>query len=70
MFDFFEQILGNVAMVIDYFIGLVHSLISFVGVLAGAVVLPQTLIGYMPALLGTAVLSVISVGVVKMIIGR
>ena len=70
MFDFFEKILGFIETVFEFFINLVESLFMAIEVLAKAVVFPIELSGLMPSILGSAMLIVVSLAVVKFIVGR
>ena len=70
MFDFFEKILGFIETVFEFFINLVESLFMALEVLTKAVVFPIELSGLMPSIIGSAMLIVVSLSVVKFIVGR
>lgn len=70
MFDFFEKVLGFIQTVFDFFINLIKSLLMAFNVLAEAIRVPIYLSGFLPAILGAALLVVVSLAVIKFIVGR
>ena len=70
MLDFITQILGYVEMLWSYFVNFLTTLLLFFDTVAGAMALPLGMIGYLPPMIGTAVTVVVSVSVVKLILGR
>lgn len=70
MFDFFEKTLGIIESVFEFFINFCESLFLATEVLTKAVVFPMELAGLMPNIIGSSMLIVISLAVVKFIIGR
>lgn len=70
MFDFFSSVAGYISVFFDYFLSLINSFAQAVVLLASAVSLPQSIVGYMPGVVGASMLCIVSVGVIKFIIGR
>lgn len=70
MFDFFEKVLGFIETVFEFFINLVESLFMALEVLAKSIVFPLELSGLMPSIIGSAMVIVVSLAVVKFIVGR
>ena len=70
MLDALANIVGILQTVWGYLANLLGSLYIFIDILAGSIVLPLELVGFMPALLGASVTAVISLAVVKLIVGR
>lgn len=70
MFDFFSQILGFIETVFEFFINFIESLFQAFVVLLSAIELPIQLVGFLPQILGSAMIIVVSLGVIKFIIGR
>ena len=70
MFDFINQVLGVIETVFEFFINLVESLFMALEVLSKSIVFPLELSGYMPSVLGSAMAIVVSLAVVKFIVGR
>lgn len=70
MFDFFEKVLGFIETVFEFFINLVESLFMALEVLAKSIVFPLELAGLMPSIIGSAMTIVVSLAVVKFIVGR
>lgn len=70
MLDFFQTLISYVELVWGFFLNLISSLLSLITALVGAMIIPQTLYGYMWGPIGAAVLAVTAFSVVKMLIGR
>lgn len=70
MFDALNQILGFIESVFEFFINLVQSSFMALEVLAKAIVFPIELAGMMPAIIASSMLIVVSLAVVKFILGR
>ena len=70
MFDFFEKILGYVESFFEFFVNIAENTFTVLEVLTKAVVFPTELAGIMPNLIGACMLTVVSVSVIKFIIGR
>lgn len=70
MFDFFEKVLGFIETVFEFFINLVESLFMALEVLSKSIVFPLELAGLMPSVIGSAMVIVVSLAVVKFIVGR
>ena len=70
MFDFFDQVIGFIESIWQFFLNSINSLIMAVETLARAVYLPLELIAYVPAILGSAITLVVSLSIVKFIVGR
>lgn len=70
MFDFFDKVIGYIEMAFEFLFNVVESLFTFITLIPKAMTLPVHLIGYLPSIIGTAVLSVMSIGVIKLLAGR
>lgn len=70
MFDFFNHVIGYIESIWQFFINIINSLIMAVETLAKAVSLPLELIAYVPGILGGAITLVVSLSIVKFIVGR
>lgn len=70
MFDFFNQVIGFIESIWQFFLNIINSLIMAVETLARAVSLPLELIAYVPSILGSAITLVVSLSIVKFIVGR
>ena len=70
MFDFFEKVLGFFDTIFNFFINLIESYLMAINVVAESIRLPIFLSGFLPAFLGAALLIVISLSVIKLIVGR
>lgn len=70
MFDFFNQVLGFIQTVFDFFISLVESLILGISLLVSSIDLPLLLVGYVPPILGSAIVVCFSIYIIKFLIGR
>lgn len=70
MLEFFDQIIGFIESVFQFLINIVESLILLIAVIPGAIALPLTLAGYLPGIIATAVMSIVAIGVAKLIVGR
>ena len=70
MFDFFNKVIGFIETVFEFFINLVESLFMALQVLVEAIRVPIFLSGFLPAVLGSALIVVVSLAVVKFIVGR
>lgn len=70
MVSFFESIISYIEIVWGFFLNLVNSLLSLVTAIAGAVVIPNSLMAYMWGPIGSCVLAVAGFAVVKMLVGR
>ena len=67
--DFFTAILNFCQVILNYFVNLCRSLLAAVETLAIAPSFGVYLIGFLPTLLGVSMTLVISVGVIKMLVG-
>ena len=70
MLDALSKILGFIESVFEFFINLVESTFMALEVLTKAIVFPLELSGMMPAIIGSSMLIVVSLAVVKFILGR
>lgn len=55
MFEFFDQVLGYLQFLFDYFYGVVSAFLNAALVLITAMQIPNTLAGFLPGVLGAAV---------------
>lgn len=70
MFDFFDQILGFIESVWQFVINIINSLVIALETLTTAVRLPLELVAYVPGILGSSIVVVVSLAIVKFIVGR
>lgn len=56
-------------MVWEYFTNMLSALINTIKVLLSAVILPQTILGYLPGIIGSSLIIVSGVAVAKLILG-
>lgn len=70
MFDFFDKVIGFIESLFQFVINIINSLIIAVETLTRAVTLPLELVAYLPGILGSAVTIVISLSIVKFLVGR
>lgn len=70
MFDFFATVTGWLVTIGNFFISLLESLLLAIVALTSASSLPLFLIQFMPAILGASISIVVSVMVVKFLLGR
>lgn len=70
MFDFFEKILGFIESIWQFFINLINSTILAIETLLSSIILPLELASIVPSILGASVSIVVSLAIVKFIVGR
>lgn len=70
MLDFFSKVLGYLESFFEYFINILDSLFMGLEILAKSIVFPFELSGFLPSIIGSAMIIVISLVVVKFILGR
>ena len=70
MFDFAEQILGYVEMIVDWFFGIIENLILAITFLTTSTGFVTTIAGVMPGIIGSCILMVTAFAILKFIIGR
>lgn len=70
MLEFFSKVLGYLETFFEYFINIMESLFMGLEILTKAIVFPFELSGFLPNILGSAMLVVISLAIVKFILGR
>ena len=70
MFDFFDKVIGYIEIAFEFLFNVVESLITFITLIPNAMSLPLHLVGYLPTIIGTAVVSVMAIGVIKLLAGR
>lgn len=70
MFDFFAKVIGYIEMAFEFLVNVVESLFTFIAIIPQAMSLPLHLVGYLPTIVGTAVVSVLAIGVIKLLAGR
>lgn len=70
MFDFFSKVLGYFESFFEYFINFLDSLFMGIEILTKSIVFPFELSGFLPSIIGSAMIIVISLSVVKFILGR
>lgn len=70
MLSFLETIVNFFEMLWDFVVNLVESLVTLLGVIAEAILLPPVLIGYVPAIIGASISAVVGIAVAKLILGR
>lgn len=70
MFDFFDKILGFIETVFSFFLNLIESLIQAVLFLGQGSAFVLSLAPMMPTIIATSIIIVVSISVVKFLIGR
>lgn len=70
MFDFFDKILGFIESAWQFVINIINSLVIALETLTQSVTLPLKLVAYVPGILGSAITIVVSLAIVKFIVGR
>lgn len=70
MFKAVKKILGFITTIYDLIVNIVEGLLDFLEMLYTAIALPPIIAGFMPSVISAAVLSVVAIGVTKVIIGR
>lgn len=70
MLNFFQTIIEYVQLLFNYAWNMISSITTFFSSLLASLVLPQILVGYVFAPLGAAITMVVSIGVIKLVIGR
>lgn len=69
MFNFFDTLVTYIQLVWAYFTNFLSTLINTFQVLITSIVLPQTLLGYVPGIIGGSILIVSGVAIAKLILG-
>ena len=70
MFDFFNQIIGFIETVFEFFINFLESLQRLFELVVKGIAVPIELLGLLPSFLGSALLVFIVVGIIKFIVAR
>lgn len=70
MFEFFDKILGFFETLFSFFFSLIETIVVSLGMLLQMVDVPFTFSPLLPSLLYTSMSIVISVGVIKFLLGR
>ena len=70
MLDFFSAIFDTANLIIDYFVGLITSLFSYITILIESSVFLSSMLGHLPVILQICGQFVISVAIFKAIFGR
>lgn len=70
MFEFFDMIAGWLELIGDLIVSVFEMLLTSVEILETLVLVPITLLGYMPNILASAVMLTLLIFVVKFFIGR
>lgn len=70
MLDFLADIVGFLETVWQFLESFFHSLITALNVLATSITFPLSLVTYLPVIIGTSVTIIVSISVVKFILGR
>ena len=69
MLNFFDTVVTYIQMVWEYFTNMLSALINTIKVLLTAVILPQSILGYLPGIIGSSLIIVSGVAVAKLILG-
>lgn len=69
MFNFFDTIVTYFQMLWEYISNMLSALLNTIKVLLTAVILPQTIIGYLPGIIGSSLIIVSGVAIAKLILG-
>lgn len=70
MFAFFDSVVNFFTMIWDFIVNTVNGLFTLLKVLASTAQLSAVLPGQLPAIIASCVLMVVSLGVIKLIVGR
>lgn len=70
MFDFFNQLLGFVEVTFSFFMNVIESLIQAITFVVTSVPFVFALASYMPAIIASCMIIIVSIAIVKFIIGR
>lgn len=67
--NFFQSLIDYVQAFFSYLINIIENLITAVGLLIQLPTIVNTLVGYVPPIIGTCCIVIVSVAVVKLIVG-
>lgn len=70
MFEFFDRIIGFFQTVFEWFINLVKSLILWMETLSSMSAMTIALPTYLPSILAMGFVIVVTIGILKVVIGR
>lgn len=70
MLNFFQTVIEYIKLFYELVVNSVRSLALLLQVVLSAATLPQSLITYVPSFLATSILIVLSISVLKLILGR
>lgn len=70
MFDFFDRLFGYIEIVFDFFLNIIKTLITALGVLSQSATIVVHLTGYMPTMIATGVVVFSAIMICKFLIGR
>lgn len=70
MFDFFNQIIGYVETAFDFLLNFIESLITAVVFVSNSSAVVLSMAGFMPTIIGTCLVIVVSISIIKFLIGR
>lgn len=70
MFDFFNQIIGYVETAFDFLLNFIESLITAVVFVSNSSAVVLSMAGFMPNIIGTCLVIVVSISIIKFLIGR
>ena len=70
MANFFNQILGAIETALTFLFNFINSLVMAIDSITFAVALPPVLAGFLPGIVGSAIIIVVSLAVVKFLVGR
>lgn len=69
MQNFFDNLIEFFQIFLDFISNLVSGVVTLLTILIQAVVIPPFLVGYVPGIIGTCIVSVMAIGVAKLIAG-
>lgn len=70
MFGWVDSIIKWFETIWNFISNLISSFITLFSMISAAVALPPVLVGLVPAVIGSTILAVVSLAVVKLIVGR
>ena len=70
MFGWVDSIIKWFETIWNFVSNLISSFITLFSMISAAVALPPVLVGLVPAVIGSTILAVVSLAVVKLIVGR
>lgn len=70
MFEFFDWIVDFCENIWDFLVNIFEGMTTLLGLIPSAVTIGPTVAGYVPAIVSSCVITVISISVAKLLVGR